>query len=476
MGELLLLDWQSRKVIPLQTQTADGVTALAVSPASDLMAAGYGYTDGTIGLWELSTGKALEKLTKHTAYVRSLAFTPDGRRLVSGGADGTIRVWNTANQTELWRFRAYRHGVATLALLPDGKTLVSGGPDGAVCLWDCSAPVETRTHASLIISHGLQSQVGLPATNWAQPDPKVVRRVGVAFAPDSRSFITSDPEGVLAVYDARSMQIIKPLPELGSNNWGVALSPDGRWLAAANASGEIEIWDWKAGHAITNLVLPFQWVGSIRFSRTGQFLLASSTANDNLSTDLRIWGTRDWAEVPAGRAHYSSFLAADLSPDDRLRALANLDGTVQLFTFPSGHPLANFKKREGYFAVRFSPDGRLLALARRYGSLALWDVVNRRDFATLSGHALTAFGAVFSSDGRRLLTAGRNPKDAVKLWDIATQSELLLLSAEGQMFFDVGFSPDGNTLFASSFGGVAHLWSAPSWAEIETAEKGAVTP
>ena len=44
---------------------------------------------------------------------------------------------------------------------------------------------------------------------------------------------------------ARSMQIIQRLPALGSNNWGVALSPDGRWLAAAKVSGKIEVWDWK---------------------------------------------------------------------------------------------------------------------------------------------------------------------------------------------------------------------------------------
>ena len=170
-------------------------------------------------------------------------------------------------------------------------------------------------------------------------------------------------------------------------------------------------------------------------------------------------------------------MAVDLSPDDRLLALADSDGTVQLSRFPSGHPLASFKNRGGYRAVRFSPDGRLLALARGDGKVVLWDVINRRDLALpLPGHSLTAWGAVFSSDGRRLLTAGRNPKDAVKLWDLATQSELIVLPAEGQIFYDVGFSPDGNTLVASSFGGVAHFWRAPSWAEIEAVEKGAVTP
>lgn len=229
VGVLLLLDWQSGEVVRLETGTADGVHALAVSPSGDLVAAGFGYTDGTIGLWKLNTGKARGRLTNHTAFVRALAFTPDGRRLVSGAMDRTIRVWSIPDQTELGCLRASRDAVVALAVLPDGKTLVSGALDGTVGLWDFSAPLRSRGPATLVISHGLQSQAGLAAASYGPgpPDPKVVRRFGVAFAPDSRSFITSNPEGELAVYDARSMEIIEPLPPLGSNNWGVALSPDG---------------------------------------------------------------------------------------------------------------------------------------------------------------------------------------------------------------------------------------------------------
>jgi WD40 repeat protein len=479
MGVLLLLEVQSGKVVRLETGTADGVHALAISRSGDLVAAGFGYTDGTIGLWELSTGKAQGRLTNHNAFVRALAFTPDGRRLVSGGEDGTIRIWNIADKTELRCLRASRHAVVALAVLPDGKTLISGASDGAVCLWDCSAPVRSRGPATLVTSHGLQSQGGLAAASYGPgpPDPKVVRRFGVAFAPDSRSFITSNPEGELAVYDARSMAIIERLPALGSNNWGVALSPDGGWLAAANASGKIEVWDWPARRAVASLTLPFQWVGTIRFSRTGQFLLATSTTDDHLSTYLKIWRTREGAEIPAIPVHYSTMVAADLSPHDSLLALARADGTVQLSEFPSGRPLASFKKREGYLAVRFSPDERLLALGCAGGPVELWNIADRREIApALPGHFLDTWDAVFSCDGRRLLTGGRNSKDAVKLWDVATQSELLVLSAEGQIFHDVRFSPDGNTLVASSLGGVAHFWRAPSWEEIAAAEKGAVAP
>jgi WD40 repeat protein len=170
-------------------------------------------------------------------------------------------------------------------------------------------------------------------------------------------------------------------------------------------------------------------------------------------------------------------VAADLSPHDSLLALARADGTVQLSEFPSGRPLASFKKREGYLAVRFSPDERLLALGCAGGPVELWNIADRREIApALPGHFLDTWDAVFSCDGRRLLTGGRNSKDAVKLWDVATQSELLVLSAEGQIFHDVRFSPDGNTLVASSLGGVAHFWRAPSWEEIAAAEKGAVAP
>jgi WD40 repeat protein len=59
---------------------------------------------------------------------------------------------------------------------------------------------------------------------------------------------------------------------------------------------------------------------------------------------------------------------------------------------------------------------------------------------------------------------------------MATHRELLALQAQGQFFMGLSFSPDGNTLIAVSLDGVVSLWRAPSWAEIEAAEKGAVTP
>ena len=126
--------------------------------------------------------------------------------------------------------------------------------------------------------------------------------------------------------------------------------------------------------------------------------------------------------------------------------------------------------------VLFSPDGRGLFSTSFDGSARLWDVFARRELATLRGHFGLVCSPALSPDGRRLATGGSSPRDAVKLWDLVAHRELLTLQGEGQHFMHVTFSPDGNTLAAVSLDGMAHLWRAPSWEEIEAAEKEAATP
>ena len=156
------------------------------------------------------------------------------------------------------------------------RTLVSGCGEGTACFWDVDRHQPAfRPHQSGHFATGLTPNV--PASqNFARGalDPKVVRRLGFAFTPDSRSFITTDPDGSLGVWDTRSVQLTETLPALGSNHWGVALSPDGHWLAAGDASGKVHIWDWTARRRVTNFDVPFEWCGSLRFSRSGRFFCA----------------------------------------------------------------------------------------------------------------------------------------------------------------------------------------------------------
>jgi WD40 repeat protein len=120
--------------------------------------------------------------------------------------------------------------------------------------------------------------------------------------------------------------------------------------------------------------------------------------------------------------------------------------------------------------IAFSGDGSRAASVAADGTVAIWDPSSFQPIAAFKGHMQGAHGVAFSPDGRRLATSG-NSRDVVKLWDLPNHRELMTLSGQGSMFSFVAFSPDGQWLAACSGEGQLHLWRAPSWAEIEAAEK-----
>jgi WD40 repeat protein len=451
------------------------VLALAFSPVTDLLAASYAYEHGTILLYDGRTGQAQGRLTNHTIAASALVFTPDGSQLVSASADATIRVWNVADRTQLGCLQSAREELTALAMLPDGKTLVSGGQDGSVCFWDATASNRPPAHTAIQVSADADAYTELEPSSYTpgKLDPRVVRRLGVAFTPDSRRFITFDAAGALALWETYPTQLIEKLAALGGNHWGVALSPDGRWLATGESLGTITIWDWPARRVVTQFISPFEWFCAMRFSRSGHYLSAIDF-NNQLVTRARLWRTTDWSEVPLKEGQLAGAWKLDVSPDDRFLAAGYADGKVKLFRLPLGETEAVFTGHPSAVSgLCFSSDGRSLASMCILGSARLWDVVARRELtpAPLPGRSGVIRGAALSPDGRRWATGGYEPTEAVKLWDPGVHRELLTLRGSGRFFVDVNFSPDGNTVVASGRLGFANLWHAPSWEDIEAAEK-----
>jgi WD40 repeat protein len=162
-----------------------------------------------------------------------------------------------------------------------------------------------------------------------------------------------------------------------------------------------------------------------------------------------------------------------VAPDGRLAALSTGTGTVYCMNVETGEVLATSSDVHRYAlgGIAFSKDGTQAASGYQDGTVALWDPSSFQLItAPFKGHMQGAHGVAFSPDGHRLATGG-NARDAVKLWDLATHRELVTLAGQGSIFLSVGFSPDGQWLAACNRDGMLHLWRAPSWAEIEAAEK-----
>lgn len=110
------------------------VDAIAISPDGQTLASA-GNRDGTIELWQISTGEKVGTLIGHTEGVRYLTFSPDGQTLASGSWDKTIKLWRISTGQELCTLTGHRFSVTALAFTPDGQTLVSGCGNKTIKIW-----------------------------------------------------------------------------------------------------------------------------------------------------------------------------------------------------------------------------------------------------------------------------------------------------------------------------------------------------
>ena len=276
------------------------ILILALSPTGSLLAVGGSSArgDSVVEVWD-ANAPALRKTLNQPAPVRSLALSPDGTWLASFDSTGRVAVVEWASKHTLTNFPVQppRHGgVGVVAFSPDGKTLVSGCDKGTACFWDVTATNRPSFRTSLPIGFRMASAAEVDPRGFAREalNPKVVRRFGFTFTPDGRSFITTDPDGFLGVWDAWSVQQTKPLSELGSNNWGVALSPDGRRLATGgtDAREAVKLWDLVTQRELFSLQGEGDFFYLVAFSPDGSTLMATSFAGI-----AHLWRAPSRAEI-----------------------------------------------------------------------------------------------------------------------------------------------------------------------------------
>ncbi len=243
----------------------DLVETVAFSPSRDLMA--YGGDDASIWLANVKSPQTAQDVTPalkgHTGHVLALAFDPTGTRMASASADHTVRLW-TVPRTIL---TGHGNSVSTLALSQDGHLLASVGGDSTARLWDVSAQDNPRRLKGSI--PGVMPYVGALAFEpggkvlavvterevqlWDVTDRADPRRLGsapraasdfasVAFTTDGNTLVGGKSNGKVTLWNVSDPSDPKAVADLntGTGSWihRVAVSPNGRTLAAASGAGQ----------------------------------------------------------------------------------------------------------------------------------------------------------------------------------------------------------------------------------------------
>ncbi len=365
----------------------------------------------------------------------SLAFTPDGKRMLAGTAEGDLLAWNTAARRLEFRMRLHAERIAALSVSPDGRMVATASWDQTVGITDIRTGAMQRLigHTDRVNSLAFYDHGQRLATS-AGPDVKlwdVSRPAAAALVPwfkNAGSYEIHCSGGTVAA-GLRSGGLLMRAPDAGSRpvflrtrraeTWAVGLCKERHLLAIGmgNASapddGEIEVRDLRSGIAATTL-------------RCGERVDAVAIA-------------------PGGK-----LLAAALGQGRRIR----------LWRLPSGKPAGSLIAGD-YSATEslaFSPDGTRLVAGTWSRTVCVWDVGSLRSVRTFRAHPAAVWSVAFSPDGKTLATGSQD--GTIKLWNMSTLQEMLSLEvsadahAEARNLTFAG----GELLVAEDSRHVLHQW------------------
>jgi WD40 repeat protein len=413
------------------------VTGVAFSPDGQHLAAG-GY-DNEIHLWETATGKETRTGRGHTEVILGVAFSPDGRRIASTSADYTVRLWDGGTAREIATLRGHRGRTLAVAFSADGRHLVSTGADSRACIWDLA--VDGAGYQTLRAPRQLFC---------------------LAASPDGAQLAAGSGHEIV-VWNTQTWKSTrcKGHPR---DVYGVAFSPDGRRLASSGADGSVKLWDAGTGREVLTLAGHTGAAVRVAFSPDGR-LLASAGA-DRM---VRIWVANTGEQLQSLGGHQSTVSDVAFSSDGT-RLLSTAATEIKLWDVKTGRQLSSHGDGGGFTRAEFSPDGRLLALTK-WDHVEIWRVPDgpawdkgTQMLHILGGHILGVRSVAFSSDGRRLVSAGRNDA-TLRVWDVATGEAVLTLRTDTHgLLEDAVFSGDGRFLVAASrFDATIRLWDGRRW-------------
>jgi WD40 repeat protein len=281
-----------------------------------------GNAEGEVTVWDAHSGKRVRTVTQPAGVIRAVAWPPDGRLLAAAGSGKEVRLCEAETGREAGTLKGHTAVIQAIAFSPDGKTLASGSSDKTMRLWDIGKRAEVRALSLPDPPAGAKPSRGFPGLVFA-----------VTFSPDSKTVAAGGGDGAgaageLVLWNAGTgKEQRRLLGDDGQQVWAVAFTPNGKRLAAGFTGGSIRLFDVQTGKVVR-----------------------------------------------------------EFAGGDQLRGLA------------------------------VSPDGRTVAAAIR-NEIMLWDVATGELRRTLRGHSNWVKSIAFSPDGKSLMSGG---SDGVRLWSLAT--------------------------------------------------------
>ena len=443
-----------------------GITSVAFSPDGGRIVSGG--RDHSIRVWDAENGEVVATLISPGRFVTSVVYSPDGRHIVSGDRDNTVRVWDTQSGKENLAFEEHTGSVYSVAYSPDGKYIASGGWDDTVRVRNAESGEDVRAfteHAGSVYA--------------------------VAYSPDGAHIASGGWDDAVRVRDAESGENQLTLTGHAGSVYSVAYSPDGQRIVSGSADNTIRVWLARSGEETRILEGHTDSVTAVAYSPDGQRIVSGSEDNT-----VRIWDSATGDLIATLDQHEDAVTSVAYSPDGRYLASGSDDLTLRVWNAEDGTAVSAFRqsKAASISAVGFSSNGANIAVAvdlgrtdgsRRFESTLLPSadievpteilLLDGRNATPLPERTFSTAGGIdrihFSPDGGHVAAIDATEPMSVMKWNIDED-----VTDVFHQFTAVAYSPDGEHLAAASADGTIRIVEIASRSVTKTlvAHRGAI--
>jgi WD40 repeat protein len=421
-GDIRLYDFASGQLRGLLRGHKSTVNGLAFSPDGKLLISGGHLGDTSAILWDVETQKLLHRLEGHRAEIYAVGFTPDGQRAVTGSNDKTLRLWHVADGALVKEMTGHGNRVRSLAVSPKDGSIASGDDSGEIRVWD--------------------GKSGAPKKAFANQGGNVG---SLHFSPDGRWLLSTcgytGCNVTQRTFDAATGQELTAYTEHNRIVVVSAFSRDGSLVATGDADGKIHVWDPRTGETKAVLQGSGEQRWAVGFSLDGRAISWGSTSTQNdpingygpLELFLRLPGARETLAEPQTVDPAQGWIRA--KTNFGLLSLKHRGGGYHgyaeaiLDVLKDGKssgvaierlPEAGFR----HLSYSFTPEGNQIVSGGGNGSLTTYGLDGTK-LGEFVGHEGDVWAVSASPDGRYLASASQD--QTVRLWNLKTRELLVTL-------------------------------------------------
>ena len=300
-----------------QLDYSSPVYAVAFSPDGKLLVSGV--SDNTVQLWDPVAQRELSPLTGHKDWVKSVAFSPDGKLLASASADKTVKLWNVDSRHQI-KTLMHRTWVQTVRFSADGQTLASGSYDGKIRTWSVDT---TSRWSGIRINENFTVEGHRGAVS------------SIAFSPNADTLASGSYDGTVKLWAVRDEPEIRHLNGHSHSVYAVAFSPDGKMLASGSSDNSVKFWDVSTGQAVATLE-HIGYVEALSFSPDGKMLATGLTS---VSDNVNLWNVASRTKLASLKGHTDGVTSVAFSPAGTMLATGSRDSTVLIWNLRDVVPI-----------------------------------------------------------------------------------------------------------------------------------------